>query len=436
MEICVSALTVNTSAVLGNIDAYAKDLALAKAAPGHALCLCTAPPRKLVIRAVGKRLFLAVWPHDGHKHHYACPFYRDEEVSSIDPSASLPAIKETSQGFEIATDFQLFRILADLGVAAPESTSSSLTATPTGSRLARARMGLLGVVHHLWKESSLNTWGANWKRDWWRVTQALLPVIEHGKLDNRPMTDCIYLVPERNPKRIPAIERAWDNFRLTLIARDGAARLGVILGEATLMEKSQFGYKLSLLHFPPFLYFSEALRAKLATSYPKAYHRIGSRDRCSVIAICLVELTAKGNLLVTDAALMPTSLSYIPIDSGYEAALADLLVSQNRSFIKPISVRAGESLLPDFILTDTKPEYVLEVFGMNTLEYTERKISKMAQYRAEGKPVWSWEPILSHTPPKLPLRSSQGEHFVKHYSNHTELAALAKAAHKKDDSKW
>lgn len=402
MELRLFGLTVNTSAALENLDAYASQLAQAKAAPGHALCLCTAPARKLVIRAVGTRLFLAVWPHDGHNHHYACPFYRDEEDANSISSGALPAVKETADGFEIATDFQLERLQRMPGEPLSSSVHEPSGPISNGERGARTRMGLLGVIRHLWKESNLNCWGSSWTRDWWRVTQALLPVIEQGKLGRHEMRDCLFLVPELNSKRKESIERAWNSFRDSLVPTSNTTRLGVILGEAVRMEKSRFGFRLTLCHFPPFLYFTEELRNKLATSYPRAYHRIGNRQQQRVIALCLVELTINGNLSVVDAALMPTSEHFIPIDSSYEAKLSDLLVQKKRSFIKPLSIRPGESTLPDFILTDTRPEYVLEVFGLNTHDYIERKIAKKALYKAQGKPVWSWEPGISSTPPPLP----------------------------------
>lgn len=401
MEIRIFNRTVNTSVLLGNLDAYATQLAQAKVVPGHALCLCTTPHRKLVIRAVNKRLFLAVWPHDGHNHHYACTFHRDEEEASNTTIGALPAVKETKDGFEIATDFQLTRIKRDeAGLSKVQD--ENLVITPHGQRPTRTRMGLLGVLYHLWKESGLNTWGINWKRDWWRVTQALLPVIEHGKVAGKAMTDCLYLVPEQHYDRKKAIDAAWESFKSALRPDISTSKMGLVLGEAVMLEITRYGFRMSMRHFAPFLYISNDLRNKLATSYPKAYHRFRSKQSQRVVALCLVELSEKGNVTVIDAALMQTSNHYIPVDSSHEALMADFLVHKNRSFIKPLSVRPGESTLPDFILTDTVPEYVLEVFGMNTPEYLERKINKKLIYKAEGKPVWFWEALLTPIPPELP----------------------------------
>jgi hypothetical protein len=252
-------------------------------------------------------------------------------------------------------------------------------------------MGLLGIVYYLWKESRLNQWGSRWRRDWWRVTQALLPVLEQGAIGDQRMTECIYLVPEANRDRLHAIQMAWTGFASRLTPGTVGTRFGLVLGEALAIQKSKFGYQLSLKHFPPFLYMTEELRGKLATSFPKAYHRIGCKTGDLVISICLVEMSHKGFLNVIDAALMATSAQYIPIDSSYEAVLAHQLVAQRRSFIKPLTIKMGESTLPDFILTDTAPQFVLEVFGMSTQAYIERKAQKLEIYKNEGRPVWSWD---------------------------------------------
>lgn len=401
MEIQVARTRHDCIAALDCIDTIAADLVTAKTAPGHALCLCTAPPRKLVIRTVGKRHFLAVWPHDGHLHHYACPFHRDEVTSSEDGAGAEPAVKETSDGFDIATDFPLERVNA-LDNAA-DATRSKPDKAPA-KRPTRARMGLLGILHHLWVEARLNHWSALGKRDWWRLTQALLPVLEQGSLGKRPMVDWLYLVPEFSFSRKNFIEAAWSGFRGRLDPPEhaGDVRFGLVLGEAKLFELSAYGYKLQLRHFPIPLFMSFALREKLATSYPRAFHRIGGDELQRVVCLCLVELTPRGNLNVIDSALMATSLHYIPVDSSYEAQLAHKLVEECRSFSKPLKMDKAESTLPDFVLSDTSPPYVLEVFGMTSAAYLERKAEKLDIYRKEAKPVWSWNVEHERRPPKLP----------------------------------
>lgn len=406
MEIQVASYRHDCARALANIDLIATALVAAKAAPGHALCLCTAPARKLVIRTLGRRHFLAVWPHDGHNHHYACPFHRDEDLASKNNAGTEPAVKETTEGFDIATDFPLERELGH--EKAPGSDRIRSPAGTGPNRVTRSRMGLLGILQHLWIEARLNQWGATWKRDWWRVTQELLPVMEQGSLGRRPMTEWLYLVPEFKASRKEAIEAAWQAFRSRLGPNEaaGGVRHGLLLGEAKHFETSAYGYKLSVRHFPAPLFLSAALRDKLATSYPRAFHRIGEEDGQRVICLCLVELTGKGNLNAIDASLMAASTQYIPVDSAYEAHLAQKLVEEKRSFSKPLRFSLEDSALPDFVLSDTNPPYVLEVFGMTHSAYLERKAQKLDGYRAEGKPVWVWNADRESQPPRLPEPSS------------------------------
>ena len=387
MEILVSRYKVDCSTALAKIDSLADHLVKAKGELGHAMCLCTMPARKLIIRSVRNRHFLTVWPHDGHRHHYACPFHRDEEEQLSTGGKSEPAVRELPEGFQIAVDFPLGKV----GRTAPLPDSNPGVPNSQAQAVSRTRMGLLGIVHYLWKESRLNQWGSRWTRNWWRVTQALLPVLEQGMLGDQRLTECLYLVPEANRERLNAIQSAWHGFAARLKPGSEGRRFGVILGEAHAIQNSKFGYQLGLKHFDPFLYMTQELRGKLATSYPKAYHRIGGKSGDRVVSICLVELSRSGYLNVIDAALMATSAQYIPIDSSHEAVLAHQLVAEKRSFIKPLTIRAGESALPDFILTDTAPQFVLEVFGMSTQAYIERKAQKMAIYKKEGTPVWSWD---------------------------------------------
>jgi len=404
MDILILSHRHDCSDALANIDALITHLTKCKATLGHAICLCTAPPRKLQIRAMKTgRLTLAVWPMDGHLHHYACPFHRDEEASAGgDGTNTDPAIRQTEAGFDIAPDFQLRRVVANDGPKEPDLARPRPFTAGT-LRPNRTKMGFLGILHHLWIEAYLNVWSGFQGRDWWRVTQALLPVLEQGSLGNRPMTQWLYL-PEFNMKRKEAIEGAWLAYRSRLGVDDShsSVRMGLILGEAKAFEPSRYGYRLDLRHFPSPLYVSTELREKLGISFLRAFHRIGSEDIYRVICLCLVEQTASGNLTVIDAALMLTSSQYIPVDSSHEAVLAEKLVAEKRRFTKPLKVAHGDTALPDFVLTDTNPGFVLEVFGMNTSQYLERKAEKLENYRREGKPVWSWTVDREKHPPRLP----------------------------------
>ncbi len=106
---------------------------------------------------------------------------------------------------------------------------------------------------------------------------------------------------------------------------------------------------------------------------------------------------------VIDASLFVTTEDFIPVDSSYERILSDVLVKNERKFIKPLSVEEG--LMPDFILVDTPKPVYLEVWGMDSPEYLARKQEKRQIYRSRNMPIWEWNAQQEPDPPALPLRS-------------------------------
>jgi hypothetical protein len=405
MDILVARTRLDCAYALENIDAIAEAMVAAKAAPGHAQCLCTSPARKLVVRTVGKRHFLAVWPHDGHHHHFACPFYRAEVDAGGAGSQVEPAVRETEDGFDVAADFPLSRILKR---QPPDPAAQSTALHAPAYRTQRSRMGLLGLLQHLWTVGGLNRWGRGWKRDWWRVTQELIGVIEQGSLGAKPMMEQLYLVPEFSLKRKDLIDQAWDDFKSRLVPSEEQVRMGLVVGEIKDFGSSSFGYKTTLRHFPTPLYLKQELRQKLSESYPRAFHKLNASLDQRNIGIFLVELAPKGYLNVIDGALMACSLQYIPVDSSYEAQVAHKLVDEGRAFSKPLRLEVDASSLPDFVLTDTNPPCVMEVYGMTSSEYLERKAQKQARYREEGKPVWAWDAAVDKHMPRFPERALMG----------------------------
>lgn len=103
---------------------------------------------------------------------------------------------------------------------------------------------------------------------------------------------------------------------------------------------------------------------------------------------------------VIDAALMTVSTRYIPLDSRYEEMVEARLWQEKRAFIKPLRYDGEEDVFPDFMLTDVPGTDALpmEVFGMNTPEYLQRKRVKTAIYDREygADNWWQWEASGDH----------------------------------------
>jgi hypothetical protein len=73
---------------------------------------------------------------------------------------------------------------------------------------------------------------------------------------------------------------------------------------------------------------------------------------------------------------MHVSENWIPLDSSYEAVVAEKLDAEHRQYVKPMRYDASISeVFPDFYLLDTKSDkpFPMEVFGMATPAYLARK---------------------------------------------------------------
>lgn len=102
---------------------------------------------------------------------------------------------------------------------------------------------------------------------------------------------------------------------------------------------------------------------------------------------------------------MHLSERFIPLDSSYEGKLEQALVDAKRSFVKPLRYEADDLVFPDFWLSDMGGDYPLEVFGMNTVTYLERKLQKTAIYGDATKyPLgwWYWDVLTQPMIPTLP----------------------------------
>ncbi|HCQ7112515.1 TPA: DUF1173 family protein, partial [Enterobacter hormaechei] len=94
--------------------------------------------------------------------------------------------------------------------------------------------------------------------------------------------------------------------------------------------------------------------------------------------------------------LMHVSENWIPLDSSYEAVVAEKLDAEHRQYVKPMRYDASISeVFPDFYLLDTKSDkpFPMEVFGMATPAYLARKQLKKDYYNREYGPYgwWHWD---------------------------------------------
>ena len=119
---------------------------------------------------------------------------------------------------------------------------------------------------------------------------------------------------------------------------------------------------------------------------------------------------------VEDAALMTTTDQIIPVESRYEAQIAELPVAQRRTFEKPLRFDASADLVrPDFVLLDTLRAngFPMEVFGMAVADYLARRAEKEVEYATHFGDAgwWAWNVLEQTHPPRLPALCSDRSAF-------------------------
>ncbi|MFE2998003.1 DUF1173 family protein [Nocardia sp. NPDC059246] len=373
-------------------------LAHAKATVGHVECLCSSPPRRLVIRTNRKtgRYHVARWPGD-LEHDGECAFHRLDESLTGRSAYGGAAIVETEDGFSIRLSAPLTRVTAERRTPTPRP-----RAVDADPRAPRRAVGLLGLLHLLLEESRLTVWrkGAR-DRGWGECVVALRRVAGMCQVTGgRALGEVMYVVPrytgrqDRDAGRQDGHgEGGFEEFFDRLRPSRASVPRGLMLGEIRDVRPAKYNVAYHLANHAAPVFVAPDLDRAARASYPAAFAEAGRAAGGRRLALLLVERASEKNLRVVDMAVALTTAHRIPVDSSLELVMADALVSHGRGFVKPLRFDAAhEVVLPDFILTDTEPHIPVEVYGVRGREaYDQRKAEKEAIYRAAGQFVVTWD---------------------------------------------
>ncbi|EMB2823908.1 TPA: DUF1173 family protein [Pseudomonas aeruginosa] len=373
---------------------YAKSwkIVLERAYGTHAICQCpSSGSRKLSIkrREDSDGFHLARFAGTGHEHSNDCRYYAPAPERSGMQGYAVGVVEEGEDG---SIRVRLARGIRVQAPRSEESDGASVTRSPGKSKPA---MTLLGLLHLLWSESRLSTWypAMEGKRNSGIVNYALLQAAERVAASRMKLNEVLLLAAQRDSKgaaRNQAITKSAITRDLRLVAISPLARYNPERHSGDISRLPLSGpFGMPMLNLPP---------AVWATASRKFEREISAWRRGSrVIAIAQVT-PRKGESLsqadVVELALMQVSERWIPVDSDYEGVIEAMLHAAGRSFDKPLRYDAdGSEVFPDFWLLDTGKDYPLEVFGMNTPSYLERKAVKTAWYNREygGEGWWSWD---------------------------------------------
>lgn len=379
-----------------------------KAAYGRAdlRCGCRGPGlKRLAVKYYeGSDIFsLARFSLTGGEHSPDCQFY-SASPTQVGPGGNSTGVIDQQPDGSV-------KIRLEIGIL-ERSTAASLdgpvrkpsTRAPSAKQ---SSMKLLGLLHYLWDEAGLNQWKAAFagKRRaslsyWWLNNAADNVWAGQVKLVDQLLLAAFGADTRESQRNRMRAEAALEaNHRMLLIAP-----LAAFSPERFDAMARQL--KIGGFHGMPITFMQNGLWDSTVRRFPSAI--AAWRSGHAVVVIAQVELKrgAKGVYAsAVDLALMSITAEFIPVESSYERTVADKLVQQGRSFLKPMRYDAGADLvLPDFILTDTRKEVPMEVFDRDDAEYLKRKEQKSAHYdaRYERDGWWSWNACTSGAAAMMP----------------------------------
>lgn len=388
---------------------------LAKTAPN---CLCRAPePIPMYIARMGDTYIVKRCPKTGHLHHPEC-----ESHGGISTAAqaiySDDALAERADGkvthnlaVPMSTIEQVIGITLDEAAAPP---------LPDVQRAKRSTMTLRGFLNLLWEEAGLHTWspGMAGKRNLGRVYWGLRDQLAERLIGGEDATARVFipetkLSDEQDKKTLAALHERFDQLHKTY----GDTRKGILIVVAELrdLQHTSRNTALRLKGFPgntP-IWTPKQSVARLQSQFTHGLEHFEKRPTQHtaewskeatprIFIIAGIQRSQTGTLKWCYGAAMETTANFIPVDSGYEFMIANLLTEQQRRFEKPLRYDGAAATFPDFVLTDCQPNVPMEVYGMNSVDYNQRKAEKTLHYRDSGTPYWAWDVLSQPEPPVFP----------------------------------
>ncbi|CAB3840855.1 DUF1173 domain-containing protein [Achromobacter mucicolens] len=381
-------------------------------AHGKADVRCTCPgdgEKRLSIhsRANSDRFHLARFPETGAEHSEDCVYYGVDPNMSGLGSYRRGVVQELDDG---AVKIKLKVGLQQRAAVAPQDSENSGPAeTKAGTprpRSGQASMTLLGLLHFLWTQAGLHTWAPSMegKRNLGVVHHHLMRVAMStyaGRV--RFSQNLVIATPSASG------QQAGQNKAKSLDAITQRRRLVVVAPLAQHQEGMDGSSILPIagFHGIPHLAVDDAIWASIERRFAREIDAWRAGNPIIAVAQTDPPRSSGGSMRaqVVDVSLMQITRDWIPVDSGYEALIAEKLVAEKRRFEKPLRFDAGEdAVFPDFWLRDLAVPAPLEVWGLSTSDYQTRKKDKAAHYDetygAGG--WWSWNAAIGDPVPDLP----------------------------------
>lgn len=368
----------------------------------YPLCLCRSPGQPLYV-AMRSRYYLARLPNTGPAHAPQCPSYEP------DPNQCGRGIYST-RAMEDRTDGRMHvKLGVPLMIRGPSSGITAPNPSPTAlERGVRETLELRGLLHLLWDRAEFNRWhpAMQSRRRYRQVRKYIWEAAENIAVRRKTLTRHLYIPEPFRPEHALEIEarrqRAWRERSQT---SSGLPLRILVLGRVrAIVETEQItGLRLAHLRNELILRADQACLMRLKQLSEFAWIDWPTLNpEFHLIVLLTLQRTARGNWKVDAATAMVCTEDYIPVLSIEEAILAKRLVSEQRSFIKPLPYDGTEIRYPNFLLTDCGTQALpLEIIVDNEAEAVARH-QRIAEYMNEKRVHWLWDLQNGALPPALP----------------------------------
>lgn len=384
-----------------------------KEAYGHAdvRCLCRGVgAKRLAVKyyEFGNAYALAKFSLSGPEHAPDCQ-YHSIGGATLGPGDSGAGVLDVQQDGSVKIRLEIGLVVRDsaLDVISPTEVDRPNRAGST----RQSAIKLAGLLHYLWDAATLNQWRPYWagKRNFrqvfWRINQAADDV----RTGNLKLVDQLLLPamaqhsPEAERNRLRVDSALQGKRRMLIIAP---------LASHSLEREQRMTTDLAIagFHGIPKAFMRPGQWELLSKRYWAAVAGWKAGQTAVVIAqVEVKERDGRQSANVIDAALMAVTAQWIPTESSHERLIAEKLVSEGRSFNKPLLYNQVEAdVFPDFVLTDcASGEVPMEVFGRDDEDYLKRKADKTAYYdRQFGVGGWwCWDATKGQAEvPPFPLQ--------------------------------
>ena len=398
---------------------FSRDMQHAKAAPGYAICQC-GYDAKLVIRKNQRDLyFLAAWPSRNgepiYKHSPACYFHRDAVSNSVNEDLISESIKTSSDGsVKITPAFSLSR---NVTTKKSQSSDETLSAHPPRKSNAQVRKATgLSILYALFDMAALNKHDPSQPNNSQSGLAELYQATSNAYLGGQLLCDlCMTALPPLKDQDGVPEDNSWvlNSFIAQTRKRRTRNRIpsALLIGELISITQTKFGYAIRVKHLSKPLFCSYQVLDKMVSQFERELNTLNNPDvarQSHVVMMAQFEVNASDNLVAIGASFMLVSRNYIPVDSLHELRLANFLSLNKRVYEKPLTIQDG--LLPDFILRDCEVPVFMEVWGMNTETYKQRKQEKIETYTQRQMILWQWDAVSEAKIPQLPRPILVNEH--------------------------